>query len=83
MKKGKKSNIRHALRRLKRELRQLVGKIVKIELFLTRGNFDGVTEEHQELIREQLGHMDAYRDLLSERIELLTADIPAKNPPKK
>ena len=58
------------LDRLRVERDELAAKVDKLAAFLDSGKPCQGGAQHLELMREQLFHMTAYRDLLNQRLEL-------------
>lgn len=50
-------------------------KIDKLEAFLTTPVFNGLEQEAQDLLHEQLKHMQAYNDVLVRRLRQLGVEI--------
>lgn len=53
------------------ESKTLTERIVKLQLFLSSDEFNGLEEKMQELLEEQLKIMKNYRDVINSRILLM------------
>ena len=58
--------------RLVTEYAELQDKVVKLTAFTTIPLFASLSQERQELLRLQLGHMVAYLEVLGRRVKLET-----------
>lgn len=58
--------------RLVTEYEDLQGKVAKLTAFTTIPMFSTLSQERQELLRVQLGHMEAYLEVLGCRVKLET-----------
>ena len=56
--------------RIKSELNELNGKIVKLDEFIKKADFKKLNKENQKLLKEQKNVMEKYADILIKRIEL-------------
>lgn len=60
--------------RLVEELTQLNDRIGHLEAFILTNLFDDLDDIERKALREQCGHMRAYRDVLSARVSRLCGD---------